>query len=74
QLATEASTGTTWNPAITSVTFDYEGIVDLNSSDIPFVISVSPSASGAQRCVIVTNLLGSLKTLNGDDCNQPVFD
>lgn len=74
QLSTEASTASGWDATVTSVTFDYEGIVDSGADDIPFVITISPTASGAQRCVVVANLLGSLKTLNGDACNQPTFN
>ncbi|MEO0537987.1 MAG: prepilin-type N-terminal cleavage/methylation domain-containing protein [Cyanobacteria bacterium P01_A01_bin.123] len=73
QLSTEASTAGGWDTTITSVTFDYEGVVD-RDDDVPFVISISPVGSDAQRCVVIANLLGSLKTLNGDACNQPTLD
>lgn len=78
QLSTSASTGTVWDTSIASVTFDYEGVVDISgagsNADVPFVISVSPVSGTAQRCVVVSNLLGSLKTLNGNDCNEPNFN
>jgi len=57
------------NPA-TSVTFNYQGRPE-DEASVPFVFSISPTGVPAQRCVIVANLLGSLKTAEGADCNDP---
>lgn len=71
ELSTEVLSGGTWvTDTVDTITFDYEGVTD-QSSDIPFVIKVSPANSSIQRCVVVTSLLGSLKSLNGADCDQP---
>ncbi len=52
----------------TSIQFDYQGI-PVNGDKIPFVISIGAQGSTAQQCVIVANLLGSLKTADGAACN-----
>jgi len=57
------------NPAV-SVTFNYQGRPE-DEASVPFVFSISPTGVPAQRCVIVANLLGSLKTAEGADCNDP---
>ncbi|PZO37040.1 MAG: hypothetical protein DCF17_16435 [Shackletoniella antarctica] len=69
-----------------TVVFDYRGMpsigtspadgtridpADASSEDLPFVISISSGNGGSQQCVIVANLLGSLKSANDDDCNDP---
>ncbi|MFH7244921.1 MAG: GspH/FimT family pseudopilin [Spirulina sp.] len=60
----------TRDTTITSLTFDYQGI-PVEGDRIPFVISISTQGSTAQQCVIVANLLGSLKTADGEACNAP---
>jgi prepilin-type N-terminal cleavage/methylation domain-containing protein len=59
--------------ATTSVSFDYQGI-PTSANQIPFVISISTQGSTAQQCVIVANLLGSLKTADGAACNTRPAD
>lgn len=61
------------NTATTSLSFDYQGI-PTSGSQIPFVISISATGSTAQQCVIVANLLGSLKTADGAACNTRPAD
>ena len=63
-----ASVSGSWTPS-TTLSFDYEGLPD--SDQVPFRIDVTPSASSAKRCVIVANLLGTLKTANGEECDNP---
>lgn len=59
----------TQNTAVTSISFDYQGIPVGNN--IPFVVSVSAAGSSARQCAIVANLLGSIKTAEGDACDDP---
>ncbi|MEA5451360.1 type II secretion system protein [Leptolyngbya sp. CCNP1308] len=69
-----------------TIVFDYRGMPaigtspsdgtmidpeDASSEDLPFVISIRAGNSGAQQCVIVANLLGSLKTANNAECEDP---
>ncbi|MFE4106536.1 pilus assembly FimT family protein [Almyronema epifaneia] len=63
-----ASVSGAWE-ASTAVSFDYEGLPD--SDQIPFKIEVSPRAAAAKQCVIIANLLGTLKTGSGDECDDP---
>lgn len=53
-----------------SVTFNYEGLpADPNS--VPFVFKVAPVNSSNQQCVIVSNILGSIKVEEGSICDSP---
>jgi prepilin-type N-terminal cleavage/methylation domain-containing protein len=69
----------TKNP-VDKISFDYRGLptaTDPNDQPYPdgqpFVIAIeSPGAK--QQCVIVANLLGSLKTANGTECDKPSLD
>lgn len=53
------------------ICFNYQGAVD--PSLIPFVVQVTDISGNAggntDRCVIVANLLGSVKTAEGDNCD-----
>lgn len=56
--------------AATSLTFNYNGIVDpnnLNNPKLPFVVTVS-AGSGSKQCVIVETLLGGMRTDEGAAC------
>lgn len=54
--------------ASTPIVFDHDGQVETNT--IPYVIKVTNDESSLQSCVIVTTLLGGVKTTKGDDCNN----
>ncbi|MBE9112201.1 prepilin-type N-terminal cleavage/methylation domain-containing protein [Nodosilinea sp. LEGE 07298] len=69
-----------------TIVFDYRGMPtvgtspadgtvidpeDASSEDLPFVISIRAGNGGVQQCVIVANLLGSLKTANNAECEDP---
>lgn len=64
------------NRAANAITFNYLGIpVSPEAAPtIPFVITVlpanSPANSPARRCVAVATVLGSIKTAQGDACNN----
>lgn len=66
--------------AITELSFDYQGFPLVSSSayaadqPLPWVINVSVPDVANRQCVIVANLLGSLKTAEGDTCNNPTVD
>lgn len=51
-----------------SVTFDYRGI-PTEPGKIPFVVTVTPAGANARRCVIIANLLGSVKTGTNTQCD-----
>ena len=69
-----------------TIVFDYRGMPSIGTSpadgslidpdnasseDLPFVISIRSGNGDAQQCVIVANLLGSLKTASNADCDEP---
>jgi prepilin-type N-terminal cleavage/methylation domain-containing protein len=57
--------------AATSLTFNYNGVVDPETSTnprLPFVVTVSPVGGGTKQCAIVETLLGGMRTAEGDDC------
>jgi type II secretory pathway pseudopilin PulG len=62
--------------AATSLTFNYNGVVDPETSTnpkLPFVVTVSNVNGsnvngGIKQCVIVETLLGSMRTAEGNDC------
>ena len=62
----------------TTFTFDYKGFIDVDDPDnIPFIIEVAStdnSNNAKQRCVVVTNLLGSMRVADGDGCNAAQYD
>ena len=61
--------------AQTEIKFDYQGLPTGKDLELPFVISIKPEGvsdtSDARQCVIVANLLGSLKTAQGAVCDNP---
>lgn len=57
--------------AATSLTFNYNGVVDPDTSTnptLPLVVTVSPVGGGTKQCAIVETLLGGMRTAEGDDC------
>ena len=55
-----------------AIVFDYRGL-PTNRDDLPFVIAIE--SPGATQCVIVTSLLGSIKTANtAAECANPLVD
>lgn len=57
--------------AATSLTFNYNGVVDpdpLINPTLPLVVTVSPVGGGTKQCAIVETLLGGMRTAEGDDC------
>ncbi|MGF1569117.1 MAG: GspH/FimT family pseudopilin [Nodosilinea sp.] len=52
-----------------SITFDYQGIP--RGQVVPFVVSINAAGSTTKQCVIVANLLGSLKTAADANCDNP---
>ena len=76
-------------PTDINISFDYQGrpvnnlAVDFltgNETDLgqgeglPFVISVFDQDVSVTQCVIIANLIGSIKTAEGDDCAAPNVD
>lgn len=54
------------------IVFDYRGL-PTNRDDLPFVIAIE--SPGTTQCVIVTSLLGSIKTANtAAECANPLVD
>lgn len=49
--------------------FDHDGRVD-EETTLPFFIKITNEDSSAQSCVIVTTLLGGLKSANDDLCDN----
>lgn len=61
--------------AITSFSFDYQGLPNVVTSEpLPWVLDLSIPDLATQQCVIVANLVGSIKTAEGDDCTNPSVD
>lgn len=55
--------------AATSLTFNYNGVVDLNNPNnpkLPFVVTVSPAKGGGKQCAIVETLIGGMRTAEGE--------
>lgn len=78
QLTSYVVTGVTKNETFNTIVFDYRGMpsvgtspANASSASLPFVISIRSGNDGSQQCVIVANLLGSLKTANNADCDNP---
>ncbi len=66
----------------TRIIFDYQGL-PTSDSPIPFIVGISPQASSAEQCVVIANLLGSVKTAdnrtqippnNLDACNPGAWN
>jgi len=45
----------------TRIIFDYQGL-PTSDSPIPFIVGIKPQGSSAEQCVVIANLLGSVKT------------
>ena len=45
----------------TRIIFDYQGL-PISNSPIPFIVGIKPQASSAEQCVVIANLLGTVKT------------
>ncbi|MEG4853080.1 type II secretion system protein [Microcoleus sp. B5-D4] len=57
--------------AATSLTFNYNGVVDPQTSTnptLPLVVTVAPAGGGTKQCAIVETLLGGMRTAEGNDC------
>ncbi|MEG4339332.1 type II secretion system protein [Microcoleus sp. D3_18_C2] len=57
--------------AATSLTFNYNGVVDPDPSinpTLPLVVTVAPAGGGTKQCAIVETLLGGMRTAEGNDC------
>ncbi|MEL6490700.1 MAG: prepilin-type N-terminal cleavage/methylation domain-containing protein [Cyanobacteria bacterium J06621_3] len=52
-----------------SLVFDYDGQIEQDGVTFPVVYRVTNNASPSQSCVIVTTLLGGMKTAKGDECD-----
>lgn len=57
------------NRAPATISFDYRG-VPVEAANIPFVVRIRPDGATAQQCVIVANLLGSIKTASNTQCDD----
>lgn len=67
----------TWGSPITDpddrqITFNHQGALDGNDNFV-YRIDAVPSDGGEVRCVIITTLLGSMQTFNGDACEETDF-
>ena len=51
--------------AATLLTFNFNGVVDINNPPLPFVVTVSTAEGGSKQCVIVETLLGGMRTDEG---------
>ncbi len=51
---------------VTPLTFNFNGVVDINSPPLPFVVTVSTVDGGSKQCVIVETLLGGMRTAEGE--------
>lgn len=55
--------------AATSLTFNYNGVVDINNSNnpkLPLVVTVSAVGTSIKQCVIVETLIGGMRTAEGE--------
>ncbi|MBD1916892.1 MULTISPECIES: prepilin-type N-terminal cleavage/methylation domain-containing protein [Cyanophyceae] len=55
---------------VNSIAFNHQGL-PTDRNRLPFVINISGGPGTIQQCVIVANLLGSLKTANNTECDNP---
>ena len=59
---------------IETLIFDYQGNVSRENS-LPYVIKVDTVGNPSrQQCVIVANIIGSIKTAREADCNNPTVE
>lgn len=61
--------------SISELVFNHEGEVEISGSGtVPVVISSTLQDSNfPKRCIVVTTLLGSMVTAEGDDCDNPDY-
>lgn len=80
RLTSYVVTGGTKDTTFDTIQFDYQGRpmvgksatpASFSTTSLPFVISVSAENSGVKQCVIVANLLGSIKTARDGACDAP---
>lgn len=69
ELGNDDSRGKVSLSASTPITFNHDGIVDVDPSVIPFIIDVTHEGGTGKHCVIVTTLLGGLKSESNDTCD-----
>lgn len=76
------NSGGTKDATYDTVTFDYRGSPTISKSTVvgsasdtalPFVVSISVQGSNVKQCVIVANLLGTLKTASNTQCDNPTL-
>ncbi|MGB3135740.1 MAG: prepilin-type N-terminal cleavage/methylation domain-containing protein [Nodosilinea sp.] len=60
----------TKDTSVSSIAFDYRGL-PTDRDNLPFVVTISGGPGTIQQCVVVANLLGSLKTANNTECDNP---
>lgn len=68
--AYKVNTNGTKDTTVNNIAFSHQGI-PTDRDKLPFVIAISGGPGTTQQCVIVANLLGSIKTANGTECNNP---
>jgi len=56
---------------VTEIAFDHQGL-PVDRTNLPFVIAIKSGGATAQQCVIVANLLGSIKiATTAAECDNP---
>ncbi len=66
ELGNDDSRGKVNMNASTPITFNHDGVVDVAT---PFIIDITHVGGGGKQCVIVTTLLGGLKSETNDTCD-----
>ncbi|MGF1459720.1 MAG: Tfp pilus assembly protein FimT/FimU [Leptolyngbyaceae cyanobacterium] len=68
----DAISPTSGTPNITKISFNYQGMVR-DDQDLPIVVKISPENtpdnSSLRQCVVVTTLLGNIKTFKDPECS-----
>lgn len=54
------------------LSFDYQGTV--REQNLPYVINITMEGYNKQQCVIVSSLVGSIKTARNDECDNPTVN
>jgi prepilin-type N-terminal cleavage/methylation domain-containing protein len=54
-----------------TISFDYRGLPLTNGQKLPFVVNITAEGASAQQCVIVATIIGTIKTAEGDVCDDP---
>ncbi len=54
--------------AATSLTFNYNGVVDPSSPPLPFIVTVSLPNNAGKQCAIVETIIGGMRTAEGAEC------